>query len=124
MDSLIIAERSDLHEVPYKPILRHYAANAEGTQRTKLLVDKVCQGRRTELAEAVDNILRGLRVLRDAQVKRPQEMRDFLSEIVPALYDQIANVDARIDADADEYARFEPSPLDLSELHAFLESGK
>lgn len=96
----------------------------EAKQRARYVVDKVCQGRRSELAEAVDNIVRGLRVLRDAQVKRPQEMRNFLSEMVPALRDQIANVDARIDADADEFARFEPSPLDLAEMDAFLEEVK
>lgn len=101
-----------------------YAARSEDRQRRKMLTDKACQGRRAELGEAIDNIVRGLRVLRDVKSARPEMRQAFWEDTIPGLLDVIANIDAVIDRDADEEALYPPAPLDLSDLHALWETVK
>lgn len=75
--------------------------------------------KRGDLFAATDDFLRALRALKDCGADR-----NFLWDCAAGAIDAVRNVAHAIDKGLDEQGLVECEPLDLSELHAFLESVK
>lgn len=108
MDTLITAERMPTRlQVESASRLAQNLARADAVQK------------RGELFAATDDFLRALRALKDCGA-----CKDFLWDCAAGAIDQARNVAHAIDRDLDREHLVELEPLDLSELHAFLESAK